>query len=254
MLSRFSSLFAYVVVGLVISTGATPTAPSSDSDGGSKSPSHPDSSYSSPTSPKYPADKPYAEGKSYPKEKHPEEKRPEEEHPKDKYSEAKPPYPQEKPPYAKADGKDKASGDRPQAQYPSQKQPYAKGDDKDKSYADHPKYDNQCNVDKQVCCNGYNEVSHWLPSKPSYLSDFVTEVLRQSKDEQHAEFLHSLDSYFGMTDITQKIRDSNKFWSTNCSQSGANSPCKAQPMCCEENHWVGVVPTSSFSFIDVVHH
>ena len=56
-----------------------------------------------------------------------------------------------------------------------------------------------------------------------------------------------------MTDITQKIRDSNKFWSTNCSQSGVNSPCKAQPMCCEENHWVGVVHASSFSFIDVVH-
>ena len=241
MLSRFSSLLAYVVVGLVISAAATPMAPSSDYDDVSKSPSHLDSSYSSPTSPKYPADKPYAKpyAEEKPKEKYPEEKRPEGMYPKDQ-SEAKPPYPQEKP-YAKTDGK--ASGDRPQPQYPSQKQPDAKGDDKGQSSAGHPKYNNQCNVDNQVCCNGYNEVSHF---RTVVSVDFVAEVLRQSKDEQHAEFLHSLESYFGMTEITQKIKDSNKFWSTNCSKSGVNSPCKAQPMCCEENHWVGVVLASPF--------
>ena len=167
MLSRFSSLLAYVAVGLVISAAATPMAPSSDYDGvsNSPSPSHPDSSYSSPISPKYPADKPYAKpyAEEKPKEQYPEEKRPEGMYPKDK-SEAKPPYPQEKP-YPKTDGK--ASGDHPQAQYPSQKQPDAKGDGKGQSYGDRPKYNNQCNVENQVCCNGSNEVSH---SKLSYLS------------------------------------------------------------------------------------
>jgi len=40
MLSRFSSLFVYVVAGLVISAAATPTGPPSEYDG-SKSPSYP---------------------------------------------------------------------------------------------------------------------------------------------------------------------------------------------------------------------
>jgi hypothetical protein len=96
MLSRFSSLFAYVVLGLVISAAATPMVPSSDHDidDGPKSLSHPDSSYSSPTSPMYPT-----------------EKRPEGKNPKDKFTEAKPPFPKEKP-HEKVDDKDKASGDR----------------------------------------------------------------------------------------------------------------------------------------------
>ena len=153
MLSRFSSLFAYVVVGLVIAAAATPMMPSSDHDidAGSKSPSRPDSAYSSPTSPMYPT-----------------EKRPKGKNPKDNFPEAKPPSPKGKP-HAKADDQDKAPGDRPQAQYPSHKQSYAKGDDKDQSHADHPEYGNQCNVDKQVCCNGYNEVSHFR-SVTLYLS------------------------------------------------------------------------------------
>jgi hypothetical protein len=145
MLSRFSSLFAYVVVGLVVATAATPMAPSNDRDDGSKSPSpsHPDSPYPPSTS-----------------LKHPTEKRPEGKNPKDIYPEAMPLSPKEKS-HAKTDDKDKASGDRNKAQHPSQQQSYGKGDDKDQSHADHPEYDSHCNVDKQVCCNGYNEVSRF---------------------------------------------------------------------------------------------
>jgi hypothetical protein len=49
-----------------------------------------------------------------------------------------------------------------------------------------------------------------------------------------------------MGDITQKIKNSDKFWATNCSPSGSGSQCTAKPMCCEENHWVSVVPDATF--------
>jgi len=167
MFSRFSSLFAYVVVGLAISAAATPMGPSRDYDDGSKSPSYLDSSsYSSPAPSNYLGDnsrpKPYA-AEAYPEEKkYPEEKQPEEKYPKEKKPEEK--YPKEKEteekPYPKADDKDKPHGDRPQGQYPPQKSPEGKPDDKDKSsYSGSPKYSDQCNVGKQECCNGYNEVN-----------------------------------------------------------------------------------------------
>ena len=179
MFSPFSSLFTYVVVGLAISAAATPMGLSHeghDNDDGSKSPSYPDSSsyssYPSPTPSKYPGDdtrpKPYAaeaylEDKKNPEEKYPKEKQPEEKYPKEKQPEEK--YPKEKP-YPKADDKEKPHSDRPQGQYPPQKSPDGKPDDKDKSYAGSPKYNDQCNVGKQECCNGYNEVNR---HRASYL-------------------------------------------------------------------------------------
>ena len=176
MFSRFSSLFAYVVVGLAISAAATPMGPSRedrDYDDGSKSPSYPDSSsYSSPTPSKYlgddPRSRPYAaeaypEEKKSPEEKYPKEKQPEEKYPKEKQPEEK--HPKEKP-YPKADDKDKPDGDRPKGQYPPQKSPNGKPDDKDKSYSGSPKYSDQCNVGKQECCNAFNEVNRHRVSYP----------------------------------------------------------------------------------------
>ena len=66
MLSRFSSLFVYVVAGLVISAAATPMGPPSDYGNAPKSPSSPGSPYPSPpTPPKYPDNKPGDKVKSY---------------------------------------------------------------------------------------------------------------------------------------------------------------------------------------------
>jgi hypothetical protein len=169
MFSHFSSLFAYVVVGLAISAAATPMVPASrDYDDKSKSPAYPDSSssyssYPSPILSKYPGDNPpksYAaetapEEKKYPEEKYPKDQQPEDKYPKEKQPEQK--YPKENP-YQKADDKDKPYGDRPQAQYPPQKSPYANPDDKDKSHSGGSKYSDQCNVGKQECCNAVNEV------------------------------------------------------------------------------------------------
>ena len=73
MLSRFSSLFVYVVAGLVISAAATPAAPPSNYDNGSKSPSYPGPS-SPPSPPKYPDNKPYDDGKKNPPYPKPDDK------------------------------------------------------------------------------------------------------------------------------------------------------------------------------------
>jgi hypothetical protein len=172
MFSRFSSLFAYVVVGLAISAAATPMAPSRegrDYDDGSKSPSYPDShSYPSPAPSNYPGEnprpKPYVAEAQPEEKKYPDEKQPEEKYPKEKQTEEKP--------YPKADDKDKDKdkphdGDRPQGEYPPPKSPDGKPDDKDKSsYSGSPKYNDQCNVGKQECCNGYNEVNRHRTSYP----------------------------------------------------------------------------------------
>lgn len=171
MFSRFSSLFAYVVVGLAISAAATPMGPSregNDYDDGSKSLAYPDSSsYSSPAPSNYlgddPRPRPYAAEADPEEKKSPEEK---EKQPEDKYSKEKQfekqseeKDPKEKP-YPKDDDKDKPRGDRPQ------KPPYGKPDDKDKSYSGSPKYGDQCNVGKQECCNSFNEVNCHRASYP----------------------------------------------------------------------------------------
>jgi hypothetical protein len=197
MFSRSSSLLAYVVVGLAISAAATPMGPSRegrDYDDGSKSPSYPDStSYSSPAPTNYLADdsrpKPYAAEARPEEKKSLEETQPEEKYPKEKQAEEKAypkddgkdkPYPKDDDkdksypkdgdkdkPYPKADDKDKPHGDLPKGQYPSQKSRDGKPDDKDKSsYSGGPKYGDQCNVGKQECCNGYNEVNRHRASRP----------------------------------------------------------------------------------------
>jgi hypothetical protein len=156
MFSRFSTLLVYIVAGLVISAAATPMAPPKDYDDGSKAPSYPGSSYSSP---KYSADKPYAKPyadescpkeKKYPEEKYPkdkyrDEKYPEEKYPKDKYPEEKYPkdmdreekYPKEKYPKDK-DREEKYPKEKyheekyPEDKYPKDK--YPKDKDREEKY------------------------------------------------------------------------------------------------------------------------
>ncbi|KAH9981552.1 hypothetical protein BJV74DRAFT_887509 [Russula compacta] len=119
MLSRFSSLFVYVVAGLVISAAATPMGPPGDYGNGPKSPSLPGPPYPSPPPPpKYPGNKPGDNAKSYGDGK-------------DK------PY---------GDGKDKSYGD-------GQNQTY--GDDGDKSRDS--SYNGQCSVGTQQCCNQFTK-------------------------------------------------------------------------------------------------
>jgi len=141
MLSRFSSLFVYVVAGLAISAAATPMSPPREYDDGSRSPSYSGSSYPPPRPPpKYPHNEPmksYSEEKE--KEKYPEEK--------EKYSE-KEKYPEKK--YPQAYDRDMS----PRRKYNEKHRPYSSN--KAVSYNQQ-----SCNVGNQHCCNQVIQVGHY---------------------------------------------------------------------------------------------
>ncbi|KAI0253696.1 hypothetical protein BJV78DRAFT_1280749 [Lactifluus subvellereus] len=267
MLSRFSSLFVYVVAGLVISAAATPMGPPRDYDDGSKVPMpQGSSSYSPSTTSKYPAEssyyaKPYSEKKypeempypkPYPEEKYPEEvpyprpqnaeempypmpypedKKPYPEdkkpYPEDKkpYPEDKKPYPEDKKPYP-ADRKPYPEDKKP---YPEQKKPYSedpsysKPGDKGKSgsYNDPNGNTGACSVGPQQCCN---------------------QVIA-SQDSEVPSFLGGLDLE-DLEDILAIIgaADSDSLVGRDCSPRDGNSAgCNAQPMCCTNNSFNGLV-------------
>ena len=133
MLSRFSSLFTYVIVGLVISAAATPlNNPLGDALGdGTKSLSRPQ-----------PMMKSYDKGKPYDDDR----RRPYDDDGKRK------PYDDDGKRMPYDDDKDKSYRD-----------------DKDKSYGDKGKHygserHGQCSIENQQCCNQVNQVNHIHPS------------------------------------------------------------------------------------------
>jgi hypothetical protein len=205
---------------------------------------------------KYPKDK-YPEDK-YPKEEHHEEKYPEDKYSKDKYPKDKYPkeeryeekYPEDKYPkeerHEDKDAKDKYPKDKySEDKYPKEKRPEDKdakqknyprgpafpgskpGLGKSKSLNARPQNSNNCNVGSQTCCNPVNK------------SD--------NKDSEFQGILAGLGLMGNMGDITQKIRNSDKFIGKDCSPDDTGDQCTASPMCCEDNTFVGVCPTASFS-------
>jgi hypothetical protein len=286
MFSRFSSLLVYIVAGLAIATAATPMGPPKDYDDGAKAPSYPGSSYSPPKySADKSYAKPYAEEEpcpkdKYPKEKYPKkypedkyskdkyaEKYPKDEYPEDKYpkeerleeKDAKDKYPDDKYPkdkYAEKYPKDKYPEDKypkeerleekdAKDKYPKEKRPeekYAKqknyprapafpgpkpGLGKLNSYDARPQNANNCNVGSQMCCNPVNR------------SD--------NEDSEFQGILAGLGLMGDMGDITQRLRNSDKFIGKNCSpdDGATGSQCTASAMCCEHDTFVGVCLTAS---------
>jgi len=130
MLSRFSSLFTYVIVGLVISAAATPLNPLGDALGeGTKSLSRPQAMKSNDKGGPYGGDK-------------------------DK------PYGDKDKPYG---DKDKSYGDKDKS-YGDNDKSYG---DKDKHYGDdRSEHHGQCSVENQHCCNQVNQANHIHPSYP----------------------------------------------------------------------------------------
>jgi hypothetical protein len=134
MLSRFSSLFTYVIAGLVISAAATPMGgPLGGLTGdGAKSLTHPGSS-----SAMKPYDnKPYGDDKRRP------------------YADDK------RKPYDVDDKRKPYDVDDKRKPYDDddKRKPY--DDNKDKSYNDQKA--GQCSVGEQHCCNQVNKVNHYL--------------------------------------------------------------------------------------------
>jgi hypothetical protein len=137
MLSRFSSLFTYVIVGLVISAAATPLNPLGDALGdGTKSLSRPQ------------AMKPNDRGKPYGGDR-------------DKsYGDKDKSYGDKDKSYG---DKDKSYGDKDKS-YGDKDKSY---DDKDKHYGDdRSERHGQCSVENQHCCNQVNQVNHIHSSYP----------------------------------------------------------------------------------------
>lgn len=141
MLSRFSSLFTYVIVGLVISAAATPlNNPLGDALGdGTKSLSRPQ-----------PMMKSYDKGKPYDDDR----RRPYDDDGKRK------PYDDDGKRMPYDDDKDKSYRD-------DKDRPYR--DDKNKSYGDKGKHygserHGQCSIENQHCCNQVNQVNHFHSS------------------------------------------------------------------------------------------
>ena len=274
MLSRFSSLLIYVAAGLVISAAATPMAPPQPYDDGSKAPSYPASSYSSPSPPKYPSDKsyamPYADKKPCPKEKkyddkkyddkkHPQEKKyddkkypqekkyddkkyddkkyPEEKRPEKEYPEEKRPekkYPEEKRPE-----KEYPEEKRPEKKYPEEKRP------QEKSYAKRggrPQMGKGNSYGDRPKNNNQCNVGKQQCCNPVNKSD--------NDDSQFAGIL-SILAITGAKDIKERIKSSDKLVGVDCSQEFSGKQCKAQPMCCEDNYFGGFlgVGCTNFEFL-----
>lgn len=66
----------------------------------------------------------------------------------------------------------------------------------------------------------------------------------ESSDSQFGGILAVL-KVMGWPDITDKILNSDKFMGIDCSQEMVGEQCKAQPVCCEDNYFVGVFLTTS---------
>ncbi|KAI9507729.1 hypothetical protein F5148DRAFT_1149521 [Russula earlei] len=227
MLSRFSSLFVYVVAGLVISAAATPMV-ARDSDDAPKSPSYP---YPPPRSPppKYSPERPYAP--SYPDEKKPEEY-PKAKYPKELYSdEGKYPakYPDQKKPYP--DDKSKPYPDDKDKPYP---------DDKDKSHTDDK--DPNVSVNKQVCSVGEQQCCNWV-------YDSNGQQTHGRKRQDFGDILEGLLDFLtgiGEIGLTDEIQDSGKGAGVQCSprgdSDGDGGHCEFSPaMCCADNKFGGLL-------------
>ncbi|KAN0137824.1 hypothetical protein V8E53_004308 [Lactarius tabidus] len=243
MLSRLSSLFIYVVAGLVISAAATPMMGPTTSDYNEEPksrpmvPSYPKSSPH--PKPYYQMEKAYARGddKPYPRP-HPDEKK----YPEQKKYSEKPSRPDDK---KSSDDKGKehkpdnykdrmSSDDVDRKDYGKGRKDYDKGKDgksdrdhdkdrkdydkgKDsKSYhdEDHNPSNTYCNVGEQHCCDTVNDV----------------------KEVQKLGLL-GLASGISLTDLTG-------VFGTNCSPmfwAEGGGKCNAQPICCDNNNIEGLV-------------
>ena len=138
MLSRFSSLFTYVVVGLAVSAAATPMGPLGDLGGdGAKALSRPGSSYATGMKP-YDRVKPYGDASDNHK-----------------------PYANDnRKPYANDNGKPYANDNVKSYGGDDMDKPYDNG--KDKHYGDNKSQSyGQCSTGSQHCCNQVNRVSQF---------------------------------------------------------------------------------------------
>ena len=149
MLSRFSSLFTYVIVGLVISAAATPLNPLGDALGdGTKSLSRPQAMKPNDRGKPFGGDgmsrpqamKPNDRGKPFGGDK--------DKFDGDKSNDRGKPF---------GGDKDKSDGDEDKS-YGDKDKSY---DDKDRHYGDdRSERHGQCSVENQHCCNQVNQVSH----------------------------------------------------------------------------------------------
>jgi hypothetical protein len=65
----------------------------------------------------------------------------------------------------------------------------------------------------------------------------------ENEDSQFGGLLAVL-GLMGDTDVTERIRNSDKFVGIDCSPDGTGDQCTASPMCCEDNYFVGVCRTA----------
>ena len=68
-----------------------------------------------------------------------------------------------------------------------------------------------------------------------------------NEDSQFGGILSVL-KIMGMNDVTERIFNSDKFVGIDCSQEVVGGQCKAQPVCCEDNYFVGDCLAASLYF------
>jgi len=73
-------------------------------------------------------------------------------------------------------------------------------------------------------------------------------LLQSDNDDSQMGGILSVLKAMGMPDVTEKIFNSDKFVGIDCSQELVGKQCQAQPVCCENNYFVGVCLTASLSF------
>jgi len=73
-------------------------------------------------------------------------------------------------------------------------------------------------------------------------------LLQSDNDDSQMAGILSMLTAMKMQDVTEKIFSSDKFVGIDCSQEVVGKQCKAQPVCCENNYFVGVCLTASLSF------